>query len=114
MPQALLCYRVFEHMIEANYRDIHACRVELLPGDGLLLRLALDCPDLRGGMPPELRADLGAQGLELQAAREDETWYLTVGPAGKKETAGPVGKIEAETAEPGAAIRSAGKRVTEA
>ena len=74
--QALLCYRSFEHLIEANCAEMHACRLELLPEEGTVLRLALDCRELRG-----TEAFLPAEhGLRAETVREDDTWYVTLRP----------------------------------
>ena len=77
--RSLLCYRVFEHILEANYGALHALRLELLPEEGVLLRLALDCPTLHGA---ETALPAG-QGLRLETALEDDTWFVTLfGAAG--------------------------------
>lgn len=70
--QLLASYRVLEHLLEANYDAMHACRAELLPEESVLLRLALDCPALSGisdALPP-------GQGLLLETAMEDDTWFV--------------------------------------
>ncbi|MBQ8025220.1 MAG: hypothetical protein IJ259_02185 [Oscillospiraceae bacterium] len=73
-PQMLLCYRLFEHFIEANYPDMHACQISLLPEPGVLLRLALDCPAILGTED----AVPAGQGLTLDTRWEDDTWYVTL------------------------------------
>ena len=85
-PRLLLCYRVFEHLAEANFGQVHACRAELLPGDGVLLRLALDGPALRGAEDEALLSACAAQGLAAETARADDTWLLSLRslPAGKE------------------------------
>ncbi len=72
--QLLAAYRVFEHLLEANYEALHACQLELLPEEGVLLRLALDCPDLLGTE----EALPSGQGLTLERTLEDETWFVTL------------------------------------
>ena len=84
----LLCYRVFEHFTEANWASLHACRVELLPGDGILLRMAMDCPDLRGAEAEGLLSPRDARELSLETAQEDDTWFITLRRAGAGEEAG--------------------------
>ena len=82
VPQVLLCYRVFEHFVEANCADLHACMLTLLPAEHTLMRLALDSPALCGTEEERLTAAVSAQGLTLTAGREDDTWFVTLG-AGK-------------------------------
>ena len=77
-PRVLLCYRVFEHFTEANYGEIHACMVELLPETGTLMRMALDPAGLKGENAPEMLSAVKNQGLELNVALEDDTWYISV------------------------------------
>ena len=88
VPQLLLCYRLFQQLIEANAPELHACQAELLPRPGVLLRLALDPEELRGAEEPELLAALAAQGVEREVCREDDTWYVTLRrtPEGRAET----------------------------
>ena len=84
MPQALLCYRLFEHFLEANYAEIHACQLALLPETGVLLRLALDCPTLLGAED----ALPAGQGLNQDTRREDDTWFVTLRRSASEEGAG--------------------------
>ena len=75
--QLLAAYRLFQRLLEANWDRIHACRLELMPEEGMLMRLALDSPELRGaeGAP--------APGLALETRLEDDTWLVTLrAPAG--------------------------------
>ena len=79
--QLLTCYRVFEHFLEANRAEIHACQLVLLPEEGVLLRLALDAPTLLGAED----ALPAGHGLALETALEDDTWYVTLRRAPKAE-----------------------------
>ena len=85
--QVLQCYRLFQRLIEANCASLHACRLELLPEEGVLLRFALDCPALLGTEEalPE------GQGLLLETLSEDDTWFVTLrraAAAGERKEAG--------------------------
>ena len=72
--QILASYQLFEHYLEACFDTIHACRLELLPEEGVLLRLALDCPEL----PDAGEALSPGLGLALETAMEDDTWFVTL------------------------------------
>ena len=75
--QLLAAYRLFQRLLEANWDRLHACRLELMPEEGVLMRLALDSPELLGaeGAP--------APGLALETRLEDETWLIVLrAPAG--------------------------------
>jgi len=72
--QILQCYRLFEHFAEANYTNLHACQISLLPEPGVLLCLALDCPTLLGAED----ALSAGEGLTLDTRWEDDTWYVTL------------------------------------
>ena len=88
MPRLLLCYRAFEQIVEANLASCHACLLMLTPQPDILLRMELDCPELRFGEEGTLREALKAQGLRLDAAREDDTWRLTLrAESGKRREA---------------------------
>jgi len=73
-PQLLLCYRLFERFVEANFTGMHACQVSLLPEPDVLLRMALDCPVLSGAED----ALPGGCGLISETAAEDDTWFVTL------------------------------------
>ena len=79
-PLLLLCFRFFEHIAEKNHHDIYAFEVELLPSEDVLMRMALDCPVLRGTEDEALRS--AAKGLELEFAFyfKDDTWFAELKP----------------------------------
>ena len=87
VPQLLLCYRLFEHIAEQNYADIHAISVQLLPEDGILMRMALDCPRLKGAGDEELSALAKALGFAISVRFEDDTWFAELGNAPLAEPA---------------------------
>ena len=78
VQRVLLCYRVFERLMEENRTHIHACEAELLPEAKVLLRVSLDCPKPEGTEDPELLSALENQGLTLEKRWEDDTWFLSV------------------------------------
>jgi hypothetical protein len=72
----LLCYRLFESIAGQNYEDTHAFQLQILPEEGVLMRMALDCAELRGAEDKELQAAARAHGLETAVAFEDDTWFV--------------------------------------
>ena len=84
-PQLLFCFRLFEHIAEKNYHDIHAFEVELLPSEDVVMRMALDCPVLLGTEDGQLRSAARELGLELASYRRDDTCFAELVSAGKEE-----------------------------
>ena len=85
--QLLASYRAFALHIEANLSSLHACRLELCPQGDTLLRMALDCPAPAGTEDPTLLSLLAGQGLRLETAEEDDTWFLSLRRSGAERRA---------------------------